>query len=113
MIEYQMLNQMAQLQAQLAQMQKASQLDGAKKQSASETNPQPAVIINKNRYYNSPPPEDVPEKPAKASAKKAKPGETAISLDIDYYNADGKEDTAASRSNQRRLNNNQETQNGI
>jgi len=112
MIEYQMLNQMAQLQAQLAQMQKASQLDGAKKQSA-ETNPQPAVIINKNRYYNSPPPEAVPEKPAKASAKKAKPGETSISLDVDYYNADGKKNTAASRSNQRGLTNNQEAQNGM
>ncbi len=108
MIEYQMINQLAQLQAQLAQIQKASQLDGAKKQSAPETKPQPAVIINKNRYYNSPPPEAVPEKPAKAPSKKAKPGETSVSLDVDYYNADGKEDTAASKNNQRHLTNNQE-----
>jgi hypothetical protein len=111
--QYQVSAQLAQLQSQIEQMRREkAALPSPAPVVIPESKPQvPTVIINKNRkirYYNSPPPEAVAKKPAKALPKNTKPAETSVSLDVDYYNSDGKEDSAASSSNQHRLTNNQE-----
>ena len=106
--------QMAQMQAQLAQIQRDAQRAeqqklAQKQQPASpapivvpDSKPQsPAVIINKNYYYNSAPPatrEAIPAKQAKTSSTVKSEENASISLDVGYY-TDGKEDDAASSTN--------------